>query len=455
MGMVMRTCYRILLLVACFILTSMPHLSAATLTRVAGLVERNYTQVPGEGALSLAEGDSIVTGTTGYAEVLGNDGYTYYLMGSTKARVKETGKRAYLFLVFGKMLVTRKAFDDLTLAAFYDEHIRFYSDLYPFHTSYPVTLSILSKVPFTEVKAKAREGHPRLSFTDTGKRYEGYLVYRGFVGLDCAWTYMTEMPFRIQCVLSDEARLLVKFSVPFKPERKRTLTKIEEEKDYSAVRSTPSAHLAKTETLRKMLTSDKKKEENVLLQNTVYSIHTEEFYAKGPFITPAAAGIITSRYGKMRSYTGRTRRYHRGLDIGWDEGTKIYAANDGYVRLARHLYTRGNCLVIDHGEGVFTSYFHLERFIARVGDFVKKGSAVAEMGSSGFSTGPHVHWETRMGNVCIDPELMVGRDLSFNPQTLTPVIARSSVIPAITRLLSVLEARVPVWCDDGGEVPRS
>ena len=123
---------------------------------------------------------------------------------------------------------------------------------------------------------------------------------------------------------------------------------------------------------------------------------------KKPFIMPAQ-GILTSPFG-YRDLDGK--EFHAGQDIANAMGTPIYAAADGVVIAKEELHTSaGNYLVILHeldGVMISTRYLHLDRFIANVGDTVKQGDEIAKMGTTGRSTGPHLHFEVRAGKFFSD-----------------------------------------------------
>jgi murein DD-endopeptidase MepM/ murein hydrolase activator NlpD len=124
----------------------------------------------------------------------------------------------------------------------------------------------------------------------------------------------------------------------------------------------------------------------------------------GQFISPTY-GWITSLYGGMRSYDGAPpSSYHSGLDIANLPGTVIVAPAAGRVVLAEELVVRGNTVIIDHGWGVHTSYFHMSALDVQAGDLVRQGQAIGRMGSTGLATGSHVHWEVRVGMVTVDPQ---------------------------------------------------
>jgi murein DD-endopeptidase MepM/ murein hydrolase activator NlpD len=121
-------------------------------------------------------------------------------------------------------------------------------------------------------------------------------------------------------------------------------------------------------------------------------------YVEGTFIMPLDGELGTS-YAMTRYINGEDPYRHSGLDIDGDTGDPIVACNNGVVVYAGPLVRPGNTLIIDHGMGLYTSYLHLSGFAVEAGDYVKKGDIVAYVGSTGFSTGPHLHWSvTLYGN---------------------------------------------------------
>jgi murein DD-endopeptidase MepM/ murein hydrolase activator NlpD len=115
------------------------------------------------------------------------------------------------------------------------------------------------------------------------------------------------------------------------------------------------------------------------------------------------AGVVGSGFGFRRDpFTGRAA-LHTGLDFPADPGTPIQAAAGGVVILAEPHPQYGNLLEIDHGNGLVTRYAHNSRFVAKRGDIVRRGQVVAEVGSTGRSTGPHLHFEVLVEGVPQDP----------------------------------------------------
>lgn len=125
----------------------------------------------------------------------------------------------------------------------------------------------------------------------------------------------------------------------------------------------------------------------------------------GPFRSPLAGELrITAPFGQRRSYNGGpVSSYHTGLDLGADTGTPVYAPMTATVALAEPLQVRGNAVILDHGLGVFTAFWHLAQIDVTAGEVVSQGQVIGLVGNTGLSTGPHLHWEMQVFGVPVDP----------------------------------------------------
>jgi murein DD-endopeptidase MepM/ murein hydrolase activator NlpD len=112
-------------------------------------------------------------------------------------------------------------------------------------------------------------------------------------------------------------------------------------------------------------------------------------------------------FGARRVYNGATRSFHAGLDMPAPAGTEVTAAADGRVALAGDLYFSGGSVLLDHGGGLFTQYFHLSRVDVKDGDVVAKGTVLGLVGATGRATGPHLHWGARWNGARVNPEALV------------------------------------------------
>ncbi len=122
-----------------------------------------------------------------------------------------------------------------------------------------------------------------------------------------------------------------------------------------------------------------------------------------PSVKPVENGYLTSSFGKRRDPMHGGWTVHKGLDIGGRIGMEVVAPADGVVIFVGPRGGYGNVVVIDHGYGIQTHYAHLSRFRCRRGDHVRRGDLIAEMGNSGRSTGPHLHYEVRRGGQPLNP----------------------------------------------------
>lgn len=124
----------------------------------------------------------------------------------------------------------------------------------------------------------------------------------------------------------------------------------------------------------------------------------------GAFGYPLADVVTTAGFGQRRSYAGGpVSSYHGGQDLGAAAGTPVYAPAAGTVVLAEALQVRGNAIILDHGLGVLTGYWHLSQVDVAPGQEVAREAVIGLVGNTGLSTGPHLHWEMQVRGVPVDP----------------------------------------------------
>ncbi|MBI3942778.1 MAG: M23 family metallopeptidase [Chloroflexi bacterium] len=131
------------------------------------------------------------------------------------------------------------------------------------------------------------------------------------------------------------------------------------------------------------------------------------------FKVPVTATLESSNFGLLRSYNGGPYgSAHGGVDF--DEtpaGAEVRAAAPAVVALAERLQVRGNAVILDHGWGVYSGYFHLSRIVVKPGQHVEAGDLLGLVGETGLATGPHLHWELRVNDIAVDPLEWVARHL--------------------------------------------
>ena len=137
--------------------------------------------------------------------------------------------------------------------------------------------------------------------------------------------------------------------------------------------------------------------------------NTQEF--RTGFVWPLI-GKITGVYGSQRVFNDVPSRPHYGLDIAAKTGTNVTSPSAGVVSLAHNnLYYSGGTLIIDHGQGLSSTFIHLSKIHVKLGDIIKQGQLIADVGSTGRSTGPHLDWRMNWKNQRIDPFLLLAQPL--------------------------------------------
>jgi len=135
---------------------------------------------------------------------------------------------------------------------------------------------------------------------------------------------------------------------------------------------------------------------------SIYTATSKESYWFEDFIYPLQSKI-TSDFGTKRVYNNSIKSYHSGIDFKASMNTKVKAANTGIVRLSKNRFYAGNSIVIDHGQGIYSCYYHLNKTFVNVGDFVQKEDIIGLSGNTGRTTGPHLHFATFVNGIQISP----------------------------------------------------
>jgi murein DD-endopeptidase MepM/ murein hydrolase activator NlpD len=134
----------------------------------------------------------------------------------------------------------------------------------------------------------------------------------------------------------------------------------------------------------------------------IYATYNPTRYWNKPFIRPIES-ITTSEYGSSRTYNGVLKSYHGGVDFRAKTPLPIIASNDGVVVLAKDRYYSGGTVIIDHGEGIYTCYFHFSQLNVKAGDTITQGQTLGLSGATGRITGPHLHFGIMAHGIQIDP----------------------------------------------------
>lgn len=122
----------------------------------------------------------------------------------------------------------------------------------------------------------------------------------------------------------------------------------------------------------------------------------------GPFLEPTK-GKVTGRFGSRRVINGQTKRPHSGEDIAAPQGTLVHAINKGTVVATVDHFFSGKGVIIDHGVGLFSMYFHLSEIDVQPGQPLNKGETLGKVGATGRATGPHLHWGIRLNGARVNP----------------------------------------------------
>jgi murein DD-endopeptidase MepM/ murein hydrolase activator NlpD len=147
------------------------------------------------------------------------------------------------------------------------------------------------------------------------------------------------------------------------------------------------------------------KQDQAVKQEHFRSVDTQREWS-GRFLPPVNSPI-SDVFGTRRMFNGKVQSTHQGLDYAVPAGTPVLALNTGTVLLARPLYFEGNCVVLDHGQGLLTLYLHLSEFKVREGERVTRGQELGLSGDSGRATGPHLHIAVRWQGIYVNPATLM------------------------------------------------
>ncbi|MFH1148319.1 MAG: peptidoglycan DD-metalloendopeptidase family protein [Pseudomonadota bacterium] len=160
--------------------------------------------------------------------------------------------------------------------------------------------------------------------------------------------------------------------------------------------------------------SEKKQIESILNM-----MPREELWQDG-FLKPVD-GNVSGLFGSRRIMNGKERSRHLGVDIGGKEGDPVFSSNKGRIALIGDFYLTGKTVIVDHGQGVFTIYCHLSKVFAEEEAKIGRGEILGEVGSTGRSTGPHLHWGARVCGARVDPLSLVQSTAGFASASFAPL----------------------------------
>jgi murein DD-endopeptidase MepM/ murein hydrolase activator NlpD len=153
-------------------------------------------------------------------------------------------------------------------------------------------------------------------------------------------------------------------------------------------------------------TLERVNQETMKLKTLLQAFQDEKFW-RGAFIRPVE-GELSGAFGVSRMINGKRRGQHTGIDLQAEEGTPVLACNRGMVVLVDELFFSGKSVILDHGWGLFSMYFHLSEIRVQEGERIDKGAILGRVGSTGRSTKPHLHWGIRMNGARVDPLSLLG-----------------------------------------------
>jgi murein DD-endopeptidase MepM/ murein hydrolase activator NlpD len=147
-------------------------------------------------------------------------------------------------------------------------------------------------------------------------------------------------------------------------------------------------------------------DESARLRTLFRTVSSERLW-RGNFTRPLAGVTAGSGFGARRVVNGTPRIPHGGMDSRAARGTPVVAANSGRVALVADFFFPGRLVVVDHGLGLYTLYFHLERAVVTEGQSVERGEIIGAVGATGRATGPHLHFGAQIGPARVDPETLL------------------------------------------------
>lgn len=191
--------------------------------------------------------------------------------------------------------------------------------------------------------------------------------------------------------------------------QKENIEKLIEEKTKEIEDANSKINVSSAE-LKKLLAAQKAQEDEIAsIERAIKARGNSSRVLVGGLIWPCPSSKrVTSNFGGRKAPTKGASTYHEGIDIGAPTGSAVIAAASGEIVISKYSYSGGNYIMIDHGSGIFTIYMHLSKRYYEVGKEVSQGQQIGEVGSTGYSTGPHLHFGVRKNGKYINPLSYVG-----------------------------------------------
>jgi murein DD-endopeptidase MepM/ murein hydrolase activator NlpD len=271
---------------------------------------------------------------------------------------------------------------------FYTDNLDLQANLVPVPTGYHVQQGRCLYVQLqTNKQIKSAQAKALNNVYNFFPERKNSLIYEIMIPIECEQE-AEEYPITIEVVdrLGNKITLENKFQVMSYP-FKRKILNVAGDKLHSELEFTPLQETDLEAALEKLAVAS-----------------PDEKLWNGQFDIPLVMKGITTDFGVIRTSQERGRRVHKALDLISDPKSVVWASANGIVVLKDRFTHSGNTVVIDHGFGVLSMYYHLHDFAdLTVGQRVKKGAPLGRMGMTGYASGEHLHWEIRVKNIAVDP----------------------------------------------------
>ena len=266
-----------------------------------------------------------------------------------------------------------------------------------------------------EIKEKeitvSKKSTPKLSIkSSTVKQGEFYEVtVTGVKRTPLVW--FNQIAFRAFKTADKEYTALIPVENLTKPGSYAILARADDWEDKVPVTVLDNAKPVQHITLSKSKSGLSASQKELSEISSTFRLRSEDLYSVNHFIYPSNARK-SSPFGVKRSYNNApVSSYHKGLDFAGVMGSPVFAPGDAKVALVGYekdgYNVHGNAIVLDHGHALTSIYMHLSKIDVKEGDWVTKGQKIGEVGHTGISSGPHLHWGTYLYGISVDPELFV------------------------------------------------